>query len=170
MTVKALTGIMKAAEELGQMDGDNTQTPQLVCFVCTGNTCRSPMAEAVLNSIGGGRYRGISAGLSVCHGDRIAENAVSALERAGIESTPDNNYKGHIARQLTRADALACDKLVAMTPRHMIYILSAFPELAEKVCAMPVEIPDPYMQSEAVYDKCLEMITEGIKDLFGLDR
>jgi len=124
------------------------------------------MAAAVLNAIGKGRYDAHSAGLSAFPGDEIAENAVFALERAGIECTPENNYKAHRARRLTYADIAHFDKIVAMTSSHLMQLLSAFPQAAEKLYVMPKDIPDPFMGSETVYDICLERIKEGISEMF----
>ena len=91
------------------------ERPTLVCFVCTGNTCRSPMAEATVNHLfrvppvctacdmqrvlSMPSVRATSAGLYGA-GDPIAKNAVRALEAADIPSTPDNDYKNHISRPI----------------------------------------------------------------------
>ncbi|MBQ9116092.1 MAG: hypothetical protein IJY04_03625 [Clostridia bacterium] len=146
-------------------DGDEKT---LVCFVCTGNTCRSPMAAAVLNHLGRGKYRAISAGTSACDGDGITPNAALALKRAGIPSEKDNDYEHHRASSISYSTVMNCDRVVAMTSRHMVQLLYAFPEFAEKICVMPEEIPDPFMYGEDVYDLCLERITDGIKNLFAV--
>ena len=51
-----------------EIEKGGVDAPKTVCFVCTGNTCRSPMAAAVLNQLGKGKYRAFSAGLSVFAG------------------------------------------------------------------------------------------------------
>ena len=62
-----------------------------ICFICTGNTCRSPMAEAVANALakekGHTDLRAFSAGLYANANDPIAPNAVAALEAAGLGET-----------------------------------------------------------------------------------
>ena len=145
-----------------------SELPETVCFVCSGNTCRSPMAEAALNFLGGGKYRALSAGTSACGGDGIARNAEEALKNAGIPSTGSHDYKNHRSRQITYSDIVNCDKIVAMTGRHRIQLISAFPEAANKIIAMPSDIPDPFMYGEEVYEKCLSMIVDGLSELFDI--
>ena len=139
-----------------------------VCFVCTGNTCRSPMAEAMLKHLGGGAYKVCSAGVSAVTGDKITVNAVKALKKAGIPSTPENNYEAHEARMIDAAIMDENDMIVAITENHMLNLLLSFPEYADKISVMPKDIPDPFMFGEAVYDRCLEEITACIKEKFGL--
>ena len=142
------------------------EIPTTVCFVCSGNTCRSPMAEALLNYLGKGKYRAVSAGIGAFNGDPIAENAALALERAGVPSEGRHDYKNHRSRAIGYSDIIHSDMIVGMTSRHALQLISAFPEEAGKIRTMPFEIPDPFMQSEAVYDRCLEMIADGIRELF----
>ena len=144
----------------------DTERPVTVCFVCTGNTCRSPMAAAVLNHLGKGKYRAFSAGLSVYSGDTIAENSVIALEKAGIPSTLQNPYKEHFSVQINRHMIEECDMVIGITMNHSIRLLSGFPEYSAKISALPKDIPDPFMQGQEVYDRCLEQITESIKQIF----
>lgn len=145
-----------------------TEAPFTVCFVCSGNTCRSPMAEAVLNYLGKGKYRAVSAGTSACDGDGITENAALALERFGIPSEGSHDYLSHRARSVRYSDIAHADMIVGMTSRHTLQLISAFPEYAEKIRTMPEEIPDPFMYGEVVYDRCLRMITKGIVELFAV--
>lgn len=142
--------------------------PTLVCFVCTGNTCRSPMAAAVLNSLGKGSYKAISSGTAAIQGDMISANAVTALENAGIVNTPENNYRNHRAQQANAELLERCDKIVAITKRHMLELIYAFPELTEKITVMSENIPDPFMCGEETYSRCLEKITKCIKEMFCL--
>ena len=146
-------------------DGE-AKKPITVCFVCTGNTCRSPMAAAALNHLGKGKYRAFSAGLSVYSGDTIAENSVIALEKAGIPSTLQNPYKEHFSVQINRHMIEECDMVIGITMNHSIRLLSGFPEYSAKISALPKDIPDPFMQGQEVYDRCLEQITESIKQIF----
>ena len=142
--------------------------PDTVCFVCTGNTCRSPMAAAMLNYLGKGSYRAVSAGVSAVVGDAISTNAVLALKKAGVPSTSENNYEAHRAVQISEELIERCDKIVAISKRHMMALIYAYPLYADKITVMPKDISDPFMCGEAVYEKCLAEITECIKEMFAL--
>lgn len=165
MTVKEFT--KEESEVLARLDA-SAEIPKLVCFVCTGNTCRSPMAEAVLRHFGGGRYAAVSAGISAVEGESISENAVLALGNAGIKNTAENPYASHKARQMTRELAARSDMIVAISSSHLLRLTAAFPEFAEKMRVMPHDVPDPYMGSIGVYEKCLRAIVADIGEMFAL--
>ena len=146
----------------------NPERPITVCFVCTGNTCRSPMAAAVLNHLGKGRYRAFSAGLSVYSGDTIAENSVKALEKAGIPSTLENPYKEHRAVQINSQIMDICDKVIGISVNHTLNLIYSFPDQSNKIRSMSKDIADPFMLGQEIYDCCLQQITESIKEMFAL--
>ena len=148
--------------------GADIKKPITVCFVCSGNTCRSPMAAAVLNHLGKDAYKAASAGLCAAMGDTISKNAIKALETAGIESTPENNYKNHKAMQTSEELLERFDKIVAISGSHAFNLLCSYPALAGKITSMPHDIPDPFMYGQDIYDKCLDAIICGIKEIFAL--
>lgn len=173
---------MKTMEKTAEQKLDAAlEAPLTVCFVCTGNTCRSPMAAALLNDmtrvppicsmcdieklLNTKKIRAASAGLYAT-GAPIAKNAILALEGAGIRSLPDNCYKEHISRSLDLEMMEKYDRIIGMTSAHAMSIMSAFPEYASKIFCMPTDISDPYGGDEAAYDACLAEIEKGIKTLF----
>ena len=173
--------MMATKEALCEKRQGNAEAPRRILFVCTGNTCRSPMAAALLNDktripplcsmcdveklMNAKKIRAISAGLFAT-GAPIAPNAVSALVKAGVHATPDNPYTSHRSRTLDEETAASCDVIVGMTSAHALQIMLAFPEHASKITSMPCDVPDPYGGDEAVYDACLAAINEGIHTLF----
>ncbi len=135
----------------------------LVCFVCTGNTCRSPMAAALVNA--GGRARAVSAGLAPCVGAPIAPHAADALLLAGIPATENNPYTAHSAAPLTAELVARADKVVGMTGEHLLSMLMAFPAESGKLTAMPAPIRDPFMGSLADYQTCLADLQAGLTEM-----
>lgn len=134
-----------------------------ICFVCTGNTCRSPMAEALINGADG-KFRAISAGLAACEGAPISEHAAEALLLHGVVATPQNPYTDHKAQMLTDEIADGVDLIVGMTNGHLLEILARFPQHATKVHAMPFSVPDPYCGTLADYRACLARIAAGLQE------
>lgn len=159
---------MTSTQEHINTNNKDINTPLKVCFVCTGNTCRSPMAMAVLNHLGNGNYTATSAGIMADVDSPINDKARASLIKAGINSTADNNYEGHRATQLNMGIMESSDKIVAVGAGHAMRIIQAFPLCASKVTSFDYGITDPYGQSQEVYDKCLMQITEQVKAMFAL--
>lgn len=155
-------------------------SPRRICFVCTGNTCRSPMAQAVANDLAGAAkdslpsvfrnavmpaFEAYSAGLYANDGEPIATNAVMALENAAVSPTLAHDYHTHRAHTLTEQEAETYDLLVGMTSAHAMELLMRFPHLAQRITRMPQEISDPFGGDLACYQTCLSQITDGVKAL-----
>ena len=151
-----------------------------VCFVCTGNTCRSPMAAAVANAMAWGQLsklpdpiraltspelKAFSAGIFAHDGEPIAENAVKALESANISPVDGMDYHRHTAHTLTEQEAESFDLLIGLTREHAMALMIRFPHLAQRITVFPTDISDPYGGSTETYARCLEQITEGVAAL-----
>ncbi len=141
-----------------------------VLFVCTGNTCRSPMCAALFND----RYAGltrhaVSAGL-MADGSPISDNAVLALEKADVPSRkPDNDYKSHISRNVTEDMIRDAAVVVGVTSSHAMQLMLRFPAYASKITVMPTEISDPFGGTLARYEACLADIDLALRTAFGFD-
>ena len=140
--------------------------PKSVCFVCTGNTCRSPMAEAVTNDLAKRFKKPIcatSAGLYAVAGEPIAANAALALENAGIEAHGARNYYLHRAHTLCSEEAERSDLIIGLSDQHAMELLLRYPALADRITCFSPPINDPFGGDLACYERCLCEITDAIK-------
>ncbi len=154
---------MKTEEITEEFPVGSDEPCETVCFVCTGNTCRSPMAEAVFNGIAkkeGLNIRALSAGLAADGISPISENAKIALRNAGIEFNAER-----VSRPIDAPTVAKCDKIVGITGSHAMALMMRYPQFAGKIFAMPTDIPDPYGGDLTVYTECLEAITSCIKQM-----
>ncbi len=101
-----------------------------ILFICTGNTCRSPMAEGLLKkwAVEKGLSLNVrSAGLAAFAGVPATAEAMEAALEKGID------LSGHQSRPLGKAEAVESDMILTMTQRHKEMILKKLPDLAGKV-------------------------------------
>ncbi len=129
-----------------------------ILFVCTGNTCRSPMAEAVFNKRAREAalpYFASSAGISAIPSP-ISDNAKEALRRYGISDF------SHTATGISRELLETQDMIIGMTERHAAALVGAFPDLENKIFSFPTDISDPYGLGIEDYCGALSQIEAGI--------
>lgn len=132
-----------------------------VLFVCTGNTCRSPMAEGIFNKIteNNDEVSCSSAGMSMCDGDAVSENSVAACNELGID------ISGHTAHMFRQSDIENYDVFAVMTESHARVLVSVgIPR--EKIYVMNVS--DPFGGSLEVYRKCRDEIKAECERLYEL--
>ncbi|AGB42347.1 protein-tyrosine-phosphatase [Halobacteroides halobius DSM 5150] len=102
-----------------------------ILFVCTGNTCRSSMAEALCNNLlekkGKNDYEVLSAGISARRGGTAARQAVEVLSQAGIDLTD------HETTPVTKELVTKVDLILTMTRRHKLSLLDSYPQVKEKI-------------------------------------
>ena len=99
-----------------------------ILFVCTGNVCRSPMAEGLFRHATKGRtdYQALSAGVGAMDGQPPSPNAVRALKELGID------ISRQASRMLTPDLVERADYIFGMTHSHVDQITLLFPTAAEK--------------------------------------
>ncbi|HCT64019.1 MAG TPA: hypothetical protein DIC60_01895 [Lachnospiraceae bacterium] len=137
-----------------------------ILFVCTGNTCRSPMAEAIAKSIfPEDKYNIMSAGLSVTENEPASENAILAAKKLGFD------LKEHRATQITQNLVKEADIIFAMTIGHKQAIANAFNSLGVPVFTLAEyaghgeeDIIDPYGCDLEIYEKCITKLKQYITE------
>ena len=90
-------------------------------FVCTGNTCRSPMAEAIARrraeELGWSHVEVSSAGVAASWGSPASDGAIRAARGRGLD------LSGHTSRGLTESQAQEADLILTMSPEHLMRVL-----------------------------------------------
>lgn len=101
---------------------------QRVLFVCTGNTCRSPMAEALFRHATQARseLKSASAGVSAGHGSPASREACALLAESDIALSP------HRSQPLSAKLVEEHDYFIAMTRSHRDMLVTLFPEIADQ--------------------------------------
>lgn len=153
-----------------------------ILFVCTGNTCRSPMAAALLRQLlqerGGdlAQIRISSAGLYAHSGTPASPEAIEALRSYDIDLST------HLARELEREELAAADLILTMTNAQKNQILKVYPAFKDRVFVLKdfvrgekngsnnpgSDIPDPFGQPVEVYRRCAAALEQELRQLIEL--
>ena len=142
-----------------------------ILFLCTGNVCRSPMAEGLFRHAvkGRGEFRIVSAGIGAIDGDLPTHHSVQAMREIGID------ISGQRSHALTSELIRSADLILGMTHSHTDTVALLYPKAAEKTFLLrefdetlePYEkdISDPIGSPYHIYVECRDQIEQGIVTL-----
>jgi protein-tyrosine phosphatase len=140
---------------------------KMVLFVCTGNTCRSPMAEGLFRKMAADRLgcaadgleeRGwtvMSAGVAALTGGRASEPALEVMKQMDID------LHTHEAQPVTEALARYADHIFTMTDSHRQALVMQWPEVASRtntLCVDGSDVSDPIGGPVERYQQCADQI------------
>lgn len=146
----------------------NSAKGQNVLFVCTGNTCRSPMAEGLFRKALGKRSGWVvrSAGVSASVGSKESRETAKVLRDRGAA------LDGFRSQQVSEALILEADAVFAMTQGHLYALEDEFPDHCDKFYLVgdfvddgTCDVPDPIGMGARAYEevaKVLESAFPGI--------
>jgi protein-tyrosine phosphatase len=144
----------------------------MVLFVCTGNTCRSPMAEGLFRQMAAERLgcraedldaHGVvvgSAGVAAWGGGRASSGALETMAECGIDLT------AHESQPLTESLVQQADVIWTMTNAHRAAILAQFPEAADRVAVLSpdrADVVDPIGGPVEAYRQCAGQIRKHLE-------
>src|ERR1017187_3932214 len=142
-----------------------------ILFVCTGNVCRSPMAEGLLRHMLRGRndVQVASAGLGALEGVGATDVAINVMTELGID------ISSHVSHALGGELVRQADFILTMTRQHYDAIQAFYPAADEKTflvrefeelrAAENKDIPDPIGQSIEVYRRTRDQIRDALPSL-----
>ncbi len=131
-----------------------------ILFVCTGNTCRSPMAAALFNKIAMGKNLDVrieSAGLFASDGENASNEAIIAMQKYDID------LLGHHAQSVNTELLEKSDIILTMTAAHKMVLEQTVPDKVFTLCeyaGVDYDIEDPYGGDVDEYEECAEELYE----------
>ena len=149
--------------------------PKKILFVCTGNSCRSVMAEGLFRKFVEDRVEDFiveSAGISAMDGFPPTDQTIRVMKEEGVD------VSDHLSQRLTLEMIEASHKIFVMEKFHKDWILRYAPEAEPKVMLLTefsskagnghmgdIDIPDPIQMSEHFYKNILTIIRQCVQKI-----
>eukprot|EP00735_Rhodelphis_limneticus_P007854 TRINITY_DN20537_c0_g1::TRINITY_DN20537_c0_g1_i1::g.12326::m.12326 TRINITY_DN20537_c0_g1::TRINITY_DN20537_c0_g1_i1::g.12326 ORF type:complete len:160 (+),score=13.32,sp/S0F332/PAP_GEOSE/27.56/4e-14,LMWPc/PF01451.16/2.8e-21 TRINITY_DN20537_c0_g1_i1:47-526(+) len=143
-------------------------------FVCTSNTCRTPMAEGIakhwlatrlgttIDQLELKGYKVRSGALTDAYepaNSPASENSVIAMKNRGID------ISGHRSTLLTPHDLKQANHIICVTPHHAMGVISMDPEAQHKTHSFSTPIPDPWHMSLDAYESCADALMRLVPEI-----
>ena len=139
-----------------------------ILFVCTGNTCRSPMAECLLRAMIEKRghadeWRVLSAGTYAMSGAPASQGSLRAMQRRGL------SLEDHKSQAVTRVLLDQADLVIGMSASHIMQLRMMYPD-----CRTPMRafddppVSDPYGGTDADYERAARDIERQLPHLLDM--
>lgn len=148
-------GTEKSSKRTLDADGES------VLIVCMGNTCRSPMAEAIAHKLLGEHVRVESAGLETAAGLSATRHAIEVIREMGLE------LGHHRSIQFETVEFQRFGQVIAMTPRIAELLVEIGVDPARLV---QLDIPDPYGRGIEVYRRTAITIEQRLRTMLCISR
>jgi protein-tyrosine-phosphatase len=153
-----------------QPDVDRVVNKKIFLFVCTGNSCRSVMAEYLFKNMAGERpdVEAFSAGTSVFFKSSASAETISVLKQVGIDATK------HQSRPISNMLLKKADLIFVMTRAHRMQILERAPSVEKRIYLLKefsttskgyetdLDIMDPIGRPHEAYEECMQVIQDAV--------
>ncbi len=149
----------------GEYMEKNEKMKSKLMFVCTANTCRSAMAEAIFKTMVDEDVEVYSAGIHADTGRQASKNTIEVCKMHGLDVSK------HLATNIIDSEILNMDLVLTATWEHKEILKELSPQLKEVYTMKeyaniyPYDIPDPYGYDIISYDACFKEIYDTLKKI-----